>query len=81
MAVEVKAKLQKADVDNHIRRMEKLRRYADLHGDKREFFGAMAATVVNEKGREYALESGFYVIEPSGEDVKVTKPDMAPRVW
>ncbi|MDR1618234.1 MAG: hypothetical protein LBS06_04200, partial [Treponema sp.] len=30
MAVEVKAKLQKADVDNHIRRMEKLRRYADL---------------------------------------------------
>jgi hypothetical protein len=41
----------------------------------------MAATVVNEGEREYALERGFYVIEPSGEDVKVSRPDMAPRVW
>ncbi|MDR1637274.1 MAG: hypothetical protein LBR93_08035 [Treponema sp.] len=81
MAVEVKAKLQKGDVDNHIRRMEKLRRYADLYGDVREYFGAMAATVVNEGEREYALERGFYVIEPSGEDVKVSEPDSAPRAW
>ncbi|MDR1353156.1 MAG: hypothetical protein LBK05_07730, partial [Treponema sp.] len=81
MAVEVKAKLQKADVDGHIERMEKIRKYADLYGDKREFFGALAATVVHEKPRDYALENGFYVIEPSGEDVKVTKPDSDPRVW
>jgi hypothetical protein len=81
MAVEVKAKLQKADVDGHIERMEKLRRYADLYGDRREFLGALAATVVQEKVRDYALENGFYVIEPSGEDVKVTKPDSDPRVW
>jgi hypothetical protein len=76
MAVEVKAKLQIADVDTHIERMEKLRRYADLHGDKRDLFGAMAATVVSERERDYALEKGFYVIEPSGEDVKITKPDI-----
>ncbi|GHT62938.1 hypothetical protein FACS1894109_21760 [Spirochaetia bacterium] len=30
-------------------RMEKIRKYADIYGDKREFFGALAATVVNEK--------------------------------
>jgi uncharacterized Zn ribbon protein len=81
MAVEVKAKLQKADVDNHIMRMEKIRRYADLFGDKREFFGALAATIVDETARSYALENGFYVIEPSGEDVKVTGPDSNPRIW
>jgi hypothetical protein len=81
MAVEVKAKLQKADVDGHVKRMEKLREYADLYGDKREFFGALAATVVHGKARDYALEKGFYVIEPSGEDVKVTKPDSRPGVW
>jgi hypothetical protein len=81
MAVEVKAKLQKADVDDHIRRMEKLRKYADLFGDRREFFGALAATIVRDKERDYALEKGFYVIEPSGEDVKVTKPNSKPRVW
>jgi hypothetical protein len=81
MAVEVKAKLQKADVDSHVSRMEKLRRYADLRGDKRAYFGAVAATVVAEKERDYALENGFYVIEPSGEDVKVTKPESSARVW
>jgi hypothetical protein len=81
MAVEVKAKLQMADVDKHLRRMEKLRQYADLHGDRRDLFGALAATVVHEKERDYALENGFYVIEPSGEDVKVTRPDSKPRIW
>jgi hypothetical protein len=81
MAVEVKAKLQNTDVDDHIKRMEKLRKYADLFGDKRELFGALAATIVQEKPRNYALEKGFYVIEPSGEDVKVTKPKSAPRIW
>jgi hypothetical protein len=81
MAVEVKAKLQNTDVDDHIRRMEKLRKYADLFGDKRELFGALAATIVQEKPRNYALENGFYVIEPSGEDVKVIKPDSDPKVW
>jgi hypothetical protein len=30
---------------------------------------------------ENALGNGFYVIEPSGEDVKVIKPGSHPRVW
>jgi hypothetical protein len=81
MAVEVKAKLHKADVDEHTRRMEKLRAYADLHGDNRDLFGALAATVVTEEERDYALEKGFFVIEPSGEDVTVTCPAANPRVW
>jgi hypothetical protein len=81
MAVEVKAKLKKADVDGHIKRMEKLRAYADLHGDRRDLFGALAATVIHEREKEYALENGFYVIEPSGEDVIVTKPKARPRIW
>jgi hypothetical protein len=81
MAVEVKAKLQKSDVDRHIARMEKLRAYADLYGDKRDFFGALAATIVTESPGNYALEKGFYVIEPAGEDVKVTKPGSRPKIW
>ena len=81
MAVEVKARLRKDDVDSHIRRMGKLRAYANLRGDRRDFFGAMAATVVNEDEREYALANGFYVIEPSGEDVKVTAPGSSHRIW
>ncbi|GHV29584.1 hypothetical protein AGMMS4952_15470 [Spirochaetia bacterium] len=81
MAVEVKAKLQNSDVDDHIKRMEKLRKYADIFDDKRKLFGALAAVVVNEKSKNYALENGFYVIEPSGEDVNIIKPGSDPRVW
>jgi hypothetical protein len=81
MAVEVKAKLHRADVDGHIRRMEKIRAYADLHGDKRDLFGALAATVVTDEERNYALKKGLFVIEPSGEDITVTEPAVSPRVW
>jgi hypothetical protein len=44
------------------------------HGDKREFLGVLAAAITNKAAREYALSKGFFVIEPSGEDVKISKP-------
>jgi hypothetical protein len=80
MAVEVKTTCRHEDVDYHIERMEKIRRHADLHNDKRQFAGAIAATVIDEDTRRYALKNGFYLIEPSGEDVKIVKPDYE-RVW
>ena len=80
MAVEVKTKLRRDEVDYHVERMEKIRRHADLHNDKRQFLGAMAATVVDEDTKRYALKQGFYVIEPSGEDVKIAGPVSA-KVW
>jgi hypothetical protein len=61
--------------------MEKIRKHADEHGDKRQFMGAMAATITDEATRNYALKKGLFVIEPSGDDVKVTKPEKEPRVW
>ncbi|MDR3147366.1 MAG: hypothetical protein LBU00_03190 [Treponema sp.] len=81
MVVEVKAKLDKEDVNEQMGRMEKVRRYADLDGDKRHFFAAMAAMTASEKAIDYALAKGFYVIMPSGEDVKITRPTAEPRVW
>jgi hypothetical protein len=80
MVVEVKTTLRNEDVDDHLERMEKVRKYADLHGDKREFLGAIAATIVDSSSRAYALKKGFFVVEPSGEDVKITKP-VSERVW
>jgi len=81
VAVEVKVTLRQADIDDHLVRMEKIRKHADEHGDKRQFMGAMAATITDEPTKNYALKKGLFVIEPSGEDVKVTKPDSEPRVW
>ena len=61
--------------------MENVRKYADEHGDKKQFMGAIAATIINESTREYALKKGLFIIEPSGENVKVTKPAAEPRIW
>jgi hypothetical protein len=81
MAVEVKTTLEIEDINDHLKRMEKIRKYADEHGDKREFLGAIAAMIIKPKPKNYALKQGLFVIEPSGEDVKVTKPETEPRVW
>ncbi len=81
VAVEVKTTLRQMDIDDHLSRMEKIRKYADEHGDKRQFMGAMAATITDENTRNYALNKGLFLIEPSGEDVKVTKPEGKVKVW
>jgi hypothetical protein len=81
VAVEVKTTLRQSDIDEHISRMEKIRKYADEHGDKRQFMGAIAATVTDENSRNYALKKGLFVIEPSGDDVKVIKPQGEVKVW
>jgi hypothetical protein len=77
----VKTTLHQADIDEHLERMEKIRKYADEHGDKRQFMGAIAATITDKSTREYALKKGLFVIKPSGENVKVTKPEGEVRVW
>jgi hypothetical protein len=41
----------------------------------------VAAITAEERVIEYALAGGFFLIMPSGEDVKVTKPAAAPRFW
>jgi hypothetical protein len=81
VAVEVKTTLRHIDIDEHLVRMEKIRKYADEHNDKRQFMGAIAATITDKSVREYALKNGLFVIEPSGENVKVTRPMEEPRIW
>ncbi|MDR2471195.1 MAG: hypothetical protein LBD09_03680 [Treponema sp.] len=81
MVVEVKVHLKPEDIDDHKKRMEKIRAYADLHNDKRAFFGAMAATIMKRDVKLHALRQGFYVIEPTGESVKITPPPSTPKAW
>jgi hypothetical protein len=50
MVVKVKAKLSKNGIDEQISRMENVRRYADPHGDTRQFYCAMAAMVAPKNG-------------------------------
>jgi len=81
IAVEVKTKLRQSDINDHLERMDKIRKFADENGDNRKFMGAMATFITDDDAKNYALKKGLFVIEPSGEDVKVTKPEKEPRVW
>ena len=79
--VEIKTQLTVERIKKHIERLEKMRRYADLHSDKRTFLGAVAGVVVADEVREYALNQGFYLIEPAGEDLNITPPNGSPKEW
>jgi DNA repair exonuclease SbcCD ATPase subunit len=83
MIVEVKSKPSIDDVRDHVKRMEKVRLHADLHGDKRKFLGSVAGMVVKDNVRDFALNNGFYVIEPSGDTFNIIKPEgkYHPREW
>ena len=81
MLVEAKAKYTTEDVKEHIERLEKMRKYADLHGDKRAFLGAVAGVVMTSHAKKYALKQGFYVIEPSGETFNIISPSGKPKEW
>jgi hypothetical protein len=83
MAVESKVKPSIDDVNDHVKRMETLREYADRHNDTRKYLGALAGVVVSESVKNYALSKGFYVLEPSGDTFTITEPkgEYHPREW
>ena len=82
IAIEVKVKPLYKDIDRHLERMEVLRRWADKHADKRKFRAAVAGAIMTEEVRKYAVKAGFYVIEQTGDTVKITVPKgFTPREW
>jgi hypothetical protein len=82
MAVEVKSNLREQHVDHHVKRMEILRGYLDERHDTRKLLGAVAGAIVNIAVKKYALKQGFYVIEQSGDTVKIEAPEgFKPRIW
>jgi hypothetical protein len=82
LAVEVKTTLTNNDVRDHVKRMGMLRRYAGEHQDKRKLLGAVAGAVASEGVKAFALKNGFFVLEQSGDTVRITVPDgFKPREW
>jgi len=81
LLVEIKTKPSTEDVKDHIERLEKMRKYADLHGDKRTFLGAVAGVVMTDSVKEYILKQGFFAIEPSGETFNIIPPYNKPKEW
>jgi hypothetical protein len=82
VAVEVKSKPLERHIDEHVRRLEVLRAWADRHGDHRKIYGAAAGAIFSAGVRRYALNAGFYVIVQTGDTVKIDIPEgFQPRQW
>jgi hypothetical protein len=82
MAVEVKTTLTRGDIDNHLERMEIIRKNPNSLLANRKLFGATAGVKISIHSRNYALSKGFFVIELSGNTVKVDMPEgFNPKTW
>ncbi|MDR0706510.1 MAG: hypothetical protein LBF60_01355 [Treponema sp.] len=84
MAVEVKRELNdKRDVDDHLKRMEIIRAYPPMMLVNKQLFGAVAGGVVSPNVARYAYETGFYVLELTGESVSLIPPPdgFKPGMW
>ena len=82
IAVEVKSKPKIKDLELHIQRMEVLRQKADKRNDTRKYRGAIAGAVIDQSMRTSILNNGFYLIEQTGDTVKITIPEgFVPREW
>jgi hypothetical protein len=75
MIVEIKATPDTDDIADHVRRMDKLRKRADLRGDARKYLGAVAGVVVSDSVMNKALKNGFFVLVPSGDTFAIIKPE------
>jgi hypothetical protein len=80
MIVEVKTNLNRSDVKEHLKRMDTLRAWADTRGGTHRYLGAIAVAFAGKAAREYALSSGFFLVEQQGDNVKITAPENK-RVW
>jgi len=83
MAVEIKTSLTPEDVNKHLDRLVKLRKYekeANIQG--KDLYGAVVGVFIDDNARRFALKNGLYVLEIM-EDESSLKTDKPPkcRVW
>ena len=83
MAVEVKATVKIKDIEHHIGRLEILKKHRVKNQEKqKEIMGAIAGAVFGSAEKKAAIEAGFYVLEQSGDTMKMSIPeDFVPRKW
>jgi midasin (ATPase involved in ribosome maturation) len=82
IAVEVKSRVQVKDIEHHIKRLEILKEHHLKKNDNRIILGAMAGAVFGNVEKTAVAEAGFYVLEQSGDTMKMDVPDgFTPREW
>ncbi|MDR2864319.1 MAG: hypothetical protein LBV68_01750 [Spirochaetaceae bacterium] len=81
MIVEVKTHPTTDDIVRHAKRMTLLQTQNMYPG--LNLYGAIAAAVIDDETRNFAIEQGFYVLEQSGDTMKILPddPDFKPKKW
>jgi hypothetical protein len=84
IALEVKRWLEdNSEIDKHIQRMKLIRQYPPAEVKGKTLLGAVAGAVVTAEAREYAEQNGLFVLELTGDDVRLLEPPehFQPREW
>jgi hypothetical protein len=83
MPVEIKTELSVEDVDDHLKRMDKIRKYMNSRKDKRKLVGAVAGAVVPPNVLIYAQRKGFFVLVQTGDSIAIAKTpkNFKPQEW
>ena len=82
MAVEVKVKPAEKDVEHHIKRLEILSDHRRKINDTRKVQGAIAGAIFGIEEKKATVEAGLFVIEQTGDTMKIDVPDgFVPREW
>jgi len=82
IAIEVKARPAAGDIEHHTRRLEILRDHRRKKNDSRKIQGAIAGAIFGKAEKKAALDAGFYVLEQSGDTMKIDIPQgFVPKEW
>ncbi|MDR2440875.1 MAG: hypothetical protein LBE12_16055 [Planctomycetaceae bacterium] len=81
--VEIKSKPNMRDVKDHLERMSIARRFFERRGNAdKELIGVVAGAVFPNFVKQFAIESGFYVLTQTGDTVKIDVPEnFKPRIF
>ena len=74
MAVEVKTRPRVQDIKHHIKRLDILRKHRNKKNDTRKIYGAIAGAVYGREQKEATIKAGFYVMEQTGDTMKMDIP-------
>ncbi len=79
--IECKSELSVEDVNDHLERIEKFKKYFPAYKDNK-VMGAVAAMVIPEGVDRYAYQKGMFVLAQKGEFMKIVNDDkFQARVW
>jgi len=81
IAVEVKVNPAIKSIEHHVRRLEILRDHRQkLNFPRKKILGAIAGAIFEDNIKEAVCEAGFFVIEQSGDTMKINVPEgFVPR--